>query len=116
MKLTKIHLFGIVLVVLLVGALLYGTGIIPLSLGNKEGVQSLNEGGSEFLCKSVPKKPPQARDVEVGYYAQSNTMAPPSQNNVHAGLLPAEEKKEGRSRGLGIANDANSPHGRAGRP
>ncbi len=93
MKLNKLHLFGIVLLVLLVGALLYGTGVIPSSLGNKEGVQSLNEGGQEFLCKSVPKKPPQARDVELGYYAQSNNMATPSQNNVHAGLLPAENKE-----------------------
>ena len=93
MKLNKLHLFGIVLLVLLVGALLYGTGVIPSSLGNKEGVQSLNEGGSEFLCKAVPKKPPQARDVELGYYAQSNNMATPSQNNVHAGLLPAENKE-----------------------
>ena len=93
MKLSKLHLFGIVLVVLLIGALLYGTGIIPSSLGNQEGVQSLNEGGSEFLCKAVPKKPPQARDVELGYYAQSNNMATPSQNNIHAGLLPAENKE-----------------------
>ena len=93
MKLNKLHLFGIVLLVLLVGALLYGTGVIPSSLGNKEGVQSLNEGGQEFLCKAVPKKPPQARDVEMGYYAQSNNMATPSQNNVHAGLLPAENKE-----------------------
>ena len=93
MKLNKLHLIGIVLLVLLIGALLYGTGVIPSSLGNKEGVQSLDQGGTEYLCKALPKKPQQARDVELGYYAQSNNMATPSQENVHAGLLPAETKE-----------------------
>tara|TARA_A100001011_G_scaffold399267_2_gene507096 strand:- start:2369 stop:3535 length:1167 start_codon:yes stop_codon:yes gene_type:complete len=89
MKLNKFHLLGLVLLVIITGSLLSG---FVFSLGNKEGVQSLNQGNQEFICKALPKKPPSARDVEVGYYANSNNMKP--QEQVHPGLLPVN-KKEG---------------------
>ena len=88
MKLNKFHLLGLVLLVIITGSLLSG---FVFSLGNKEGVQSLNQGNQEFLCKALPKKPPSARDVEVGYYANSNNMKP--QEKVHPGLLPADNKE-----------------------
>ena len=88
MKLHKFHLLGLVLLVIITGSLLSG---FVFSLGNKEGVQSLNQGNQEFLCKALPKKPPSARDVEVGYYANSNNMKP--QEKVHPGLLPADNKE-----------------------
>ena len=88
MKLNKFHLLGLVLLVIITGSLLSG---FVFSLGNKEGVQSLNQGNQEFLCKAVPKKPPSARDVQVGYYANSNNMKP--QEKVHPGLLPVNNKE-----------------------
>ena len=46
MKLNKFHLLGLVLLVIITGSLLSG---FVFSLGNKEGVQSLNQGNQEFV-------------------------------------------------------------------
>lgn len=66
-KLTKLHLFGIVILSLLLGSL----GI----LGVKEAYENLNnpkKKNDDYLCSAVAKKVP--RDTELNHYASTNDM------------------------------------------
>ena len=64
MKLNKYHLMGLIVIVVVCGALLYKMNIDvanknsvdPFSLGNAEGIQNLTDGGVEYYCKPVPKR------------------------------------------------------------
>ena len=89
MKLSKMHLLGIILIGLLIGSL----GVLS-SLGIKENYQNINKPAKnpDFVCREIPKKQP--RDIELGHYARTNDMtACPKDNHVHSGLLPDKTKK-----------------------
>lgn len=66
-KLTKLHLIGIVILSLLLGSL----GV----LGVREAYENLKDSkntNGDYLCSAVPKKVP--RDAELRHYASTNDM------------------------------------------
>jgi hypothetical protein len=90
MKLSKMHLLGIVLLGLLIGSL----GFLNNLGTHCDGYSNINKAAKnpDFVCREIPKKQP--RDIELGHYAKTNDLtACPKDNHVHSGLLPDKTKK-----------------------
>ena len=92
-KLTKLHLFGIVILSLVLG----GLGL----LGVKEAYENLKDPRhvhKDYMCSVVPKKIP--RDTQLKHYASTNDME------------AARQRQSGASKKSGVESAASSAGGK----